>query len=491
MPASLNMQRRAWFVWATAAALSSACGGEDESTDRPDAADDMPDAGLPDRSGALDSRPDTELPDVGRADTGRSDATADASLADVFVGFEDVGPDASFSDAALDASLADAVVGFPDAALDASRPDAVVGLPDATLDASLADAVVGFPDATGLPDAGAGDAVVVLPDAGGSSDAVVSLPDAGLTDAGGSGDAGDAGLRDASSIDGGPVTTVDLNSIEFVKNGVNIDSEDEIRVACDDAVAGAAGHEPCDVGAASFTYEVWLYGDAANNTNASTVGTDVDVAAYDWIDGNIFLDRDVFGGTCDGYDFGAAIIDDRVAFGIGAVGSSGPLTIYGSTDVVETPAAWHHVALVYDDVPVGNELRIYVDGALDYTSTTTLTDVDRSIPDTGCTQGLASSAARQAEIVFGGEKHGFNGISFDGRIGRIRIWDVARTSAEISANWDQEVSCTAVGLVALYDLETGSGTVATEACGVSPDGTIDLGTRSLTSWVKDGPVIKP
>lgn len=303
----------------------------------------------------------------------------------------------------------------------------------------------------------------------------------------------DAEAPDAELVDTGPPADggpVDMFAVEMDRNFTNIDGEDEITIICDDAVAGAGGHQLCDVGAGSFTYEVWLRGDAASNPNTSGVGMDVDQANYQWIVGNIFLDRDIFGGSCDGRDFGASVVDGRVSFGVGAtLSGSGPLTVYGSTPVVETPAVWRHVALVHDD-PAGR-LRIFVDGVLDVESTSLLPSADRSIPDEGCSQGSASSAARQVELAIGTEKHGFGTISFDGRIARVRIWDVARTAPEILAGWSQVVPCQTAGLVARYDLDEGAGSVGTDACGGSPNAIVSLGSRGLTRWVVDGPALSP
>ncbi len=348
----------------------------------------------------------------------------------------------------------------------------------------------------GLSPASFADATDVLDDAGVNAEVQdASSPlEAGRYSFADSNFGGVVGAVDARASDAGPSDTgttgsLDHFSVEFMSRGLNIDGEDEIRLTCDDAVSGVEGHQPCDVGAGSFTYEVWLFGDAVSNANVSGLPVDVDRNTYDWIDGNIFLDRDVFGGSCDGRDFGASIIDERVSFGIGGLPGGGPLTIYGSTRVVNTPPMWHHVALVYDDAAPGNQLRIHVDGILDHRSSTAISDGNRSIPDVGCTAGSASSALRQVDLAIGTEKHGFSGISFEGRVGRIRIWDVARTEAQIADNWDREIACSANGLVARIELEEGSGRVAADGCGISPDGTVDLGSRGQTQWVMDGPPI--
>lgn len=355
-------------------------------------------------------------------------------------GDDDPSPDGGSLDAAQDVR-SDVRDANSDGALDATN--------DAAEDASADGGMDGSPDGMGpdaTPDTGRGD---------------VATPDAG------------APLGDMWSVE--------------LSDGSNIDGEDEIRLVCDDATPGAGGHQPCDVGAGSFTYEVWIKADAADNPQTSGVGLDAERSTYRWIDGAIFIDRDAFGGSCDGRDFGASIIDGRVAFGVGQLPSGGPLTIYGSTPVVQTPAVWRHIAVVYDDDVSPNQLRVYVDGALDVQSTGFLGDADRSIPDMGCTQGSASSAARQVEIAFGNEKHGFDGIALVGRIARFRIWSVARTTAELAATWDAEVGCAAPGLVGDYPLEEGMGGSSSDVCGRSPNAIVDLGTRSLTRWVADGP----
>lgn len=295
--------------------------------------------------------------------------------------------------------------------------------------------------------------------------------DGGVSGRDGGGDSRDGGMSAGERF-----------SVEFDRNATNIDGEDEVTIVCDGA--------PCNVGAGSFTYEVWLRGDAADNPNTSNVAKGADEASYNWINGNIFLDRDVYGGDCDGRDFGASVIDGRVSFGVGATPSgSGPLTLYGSTPIVETPAVWHHVALVHD----ANDgvLKIFVDGARDIESTRALPPADRSIPPGGCSQGQARSGARQSELAIGTEKHGFGTISFAGRIGRVRIWDVARTNMEIADWWQRIVPCSATGLVARYDLDEGNGSVTVDACGRSPDAVVSLGSRNLTRWVEDGPALAP
>ncbi len=271
-----------------------------------------------------------------------------------------------------------------------------------------------------------------------------------------------------------------------VDGGQNAHYEDQFYLVCDDAVPGA-NSAACDVGTGDFSYELWIRAEAASNSNSSRgpYGPDSEVFAYDWIDGNIFLDRDVWGGSCDGRDFGAAILDGRVGFGTGG-GPSG-FTLYGSTPV--TDGLWHHVALVRE---AGVALRIYVDGVLDVESAQYAQSDDLSIPDAGCTQGSAIGPEHQPVLVVGQEKHGLGGISLTGDFDELRIWASARSGAEIASTWNRVVDCgDDPALVGYYRFEAGTGTVAGDLCQRSPDGVVDNGTAGRGEWISDAPLLVP
>src|SRR5690606_27265927 len=89
-----------------------------------------------------------------------------------------------------------------------------------------------------------------------------------------------------------------------------------------------------------------------------------------WINGNILIDRDVFGGG-DAGDYGVSLFGTggRLAFGV-AVGDTGN-TICGTRNVAD--GAWHHIAVTRD--ASSGTLRLYVDGALDAEGSGPLGDV--------------------------------------------------------------------------------------------------------------------
>ncbi len=96
---------------------------------------------------------------------------------------------------------------------------------------------------------------------------------------------------------------------------------------------------------------------------------------------------------------------------------------------------WTHIAASWDGVV----LRVFVNGAQDGAAMVTRNPKDGTSP-----------------LVIGavGDTEGFR---FSGRIGDVRIWNVARSGAEISA-WQGGVPATASGLVLNYRFTEGSGT---------------------------------
>ena len=115
---------------------------------------------------------------------------------------------------------------------------------------------------------------------------------------------------------------------------------------------------------------------------------------------------------------------------------------------------WHHVAATYD----GTTMAVYVDGVL-----------DRSLaisqpPNTAGTPPVGIGTAMNSRGLRGNDANVFTGGYFDGAIDEVRIWDSARTQAEIQASKDVEVPG-APGLLARYGFNEGSGTLAGDSGG--------------------------
>jgi hypothetical protein len=125
---------------------------------------------------------------------------------------------------------------------------------------------------------------------------------------------------------------------------------------------------------------------------------------------------------------------------------------------------WYHVAGVYD----GTDLKVYVNGQLE-------SSLNYSIPLTFTSN----------ELKIGG------GISnnteyFPGDITEVRMWNIARSDAEISANYNKQLTGNEMGLIGYYQFNENMGTVAynSAVAGSQYDGQI----INNPVWV-DGPVI--
>ena len=124
----------------------------------------------------------------------------------------------------------------------------------------------------------------------------------------------------------------------------------------------------------------------------------------------------------------------------------GQLDFGGSTRIDD--GAWHHVAAVYDN---GN-VYIYVDGNLDNSTSS------------GSTFG-SGSTTRFGFIGVGSEADVFNGTTgptdyFDGNISEFRVWNIARSQADIQSTMNSALAGSEPGLVMYHKLD-GSGSDAT------------------------------
>jgi hypothetical protein len=260
--------------------------------------------------------------------------------------------------------------------------------------------------------------------------------------------------------------------------GTGTDQKDRIRIRIDDDAPGPDASAPADVGKGSFTIELWLKGARADNGTPSA-GGDREFADFRWIDGNIIVDRDIWGGS--DADWGISIAGGFIRFGTGSgdVDRDGENTIEGDVDVLD--GAWHHVACVRD--ATSGVKSVYVDGVLDFSSSPGASRADLSYPDGGV-PGQATSWG--PFIVIAAEKHDAGPAypSFDGFVDEVRIWSTARTGEEIAAARALVVDGDSPGLVAHYRFEEGSGTtVADSSAAGSPAGELMAGVAGNGEWV--------
>ncbi|MBT3501187.1 MAG: LamG domain-containing protein, partial [Candidatus Marinimicrobia bacterium] len=115
----------------------------------------------------------------------------------------------------------------------------------------------------------------------------------------------------------------------------------------------------------------------------------------------------------------------------------GSLNITGTTNIAD--GGWHHIVGVFDND--NDKLMIYVNGSLDGTSA-----------------GVTATIDNTAYKVAIGENLQNTGRYVDGKIDEVRIWNDARTQAEIQANMYTELTGSESNLVAYYNMNGGRGT---------------------------------
>ncbi len=130
-----------------------------------------------------------------------------------------------------------------------------------------------------------------------------------------------------------------------------------------------------------------------------------------------------------------------------------PITGTGVVSAADT--AWHHAAATYD----GTTWRLYLDGNADGSvvvgqpanaATNVITAVGTSL----------NTSATQTPGGF-----------FSGVVDEVRIWNTARSQADIQASKDIEIAAQA-GLIGLWHLNAGSGTTAADSSGNNITGTL-------------------
>lgn len=249
--------------------------------------------------------------------------------------------------------------------------------------------------------------------------------------------------------------TTSGSSLRFYGSGVN--DIDRVKIRIDGAGS------PANIGAGSFfTIEFWMKALPGENNAAACSGGDTQ-----WINGNVIIDRDIFG-PGDYGDFGISLRGGRVVFGVSRGGTE--VNICGTSNLAD--GAWHHVAATRRSSD--GALGIYVDGTLEASGT-------------GPTGNISYRSGRSTSypnsdpyLVLAAEKHDFGPQypSFSGWIDELRLSTIRRYTANFtppSAPFNPD-SFTA----ALYHFDEGQGTIAGDtstASGGPSDGVLRVGRR--------------
>ena len=193
-----------------------------------------------------------------------------------------------------------------------------------------------------------------------------------------------------------------------------------------------------DLRSATFTVELWFKRtDAGVGTSTGTGGiasaipliakgrAEGETAAQDI---NYFLGIDATSGKL--------VADFEEGAGGSSPSANHPIT---GTTAIPIGTAWHHAAATYN----GAAWNLYLDGALDGTlavnqpanaATTSLTAAGSALTTTGTAAGF-----------------------FAGVVDEVRIWNSARTLAQIQATKDTEITAPQSGLLGVWNLNEGTG----------------------------------
>jgi len=209
------------------------------------------------------------------------------------------------------------------------------------------------------------------------------------------------------------------------------------------------------LGLSTFTIEAWVRRDGPGTAAGTGVGG---------------LQLVPIAGKGRGEDDGSNV-DCNYAFGffgevLGAdfedMATGGNHPVVGRTAV--PLGEWHHVAATYD----GNTWRLFLDGVQDGSATTS-----NARPRADSIQHFALGTALDSHGAAAGRLHG--------ALDEVRVWDHARTGAEIAAAMRTTIP-SEDGLVARWALNEGDGG--------APDTASDLaGTIVGASWIHPGAVL--
>ncbi len=149
---------------------------------------------------------------------------------------------------------------------------------------------------------------------------------------------------------------------------------------------------------------------------------------------------------------------------------TGPNHPVSGTAVV-TSNVWHHAAVTYNATT--GTWKLYLDGVL-----------DRTLVLSSAFQPNATSlqhAALGSSLTTTGTAAGF----FNGALDEARIWNTARSDAQIAANFNKTLSAGS-GLIARYGMNEGTGTTTASSVAGAPNGTLTNGPV----WTA-GPALTP
>ncbi len=145
-------------------------------------------------------------------------------------------------------------------------------------------------------------------------------------------------------------------------------------------------------------------------------------------------------------------------------GASGGMTEIRSNSTI-SPYTWTHFAGVFDSA--STSLKLFINGILESDMTPSTLTMNRDTDE---------------PFRMGTYDFSFHS-NFKGQMKEVRIWNIARTQAEIQANMNQELSGTETGLVGYWKLNEGSGNTVYDSSPNNNDGTLHGGLKWGITWL--------
>ncbi|MDX2076608.1 MAG: LamG domain-containing protein [bacterium] len=217
------------------------------------------------------------------------------------------------------------------------------------------------------------------------------------------------------------------------------------------------GGDPTRGDSGDFTIEFWMKADSVNNATPScNEGTDT------WINGNILIDRDLFGNVSYG-DYGVSLCGNQIAFGVNN-GTSG-LTIVGGSTIANN--TWRHIAVTRRRAD--GQMQIFVDGTLVRQAngpTGNISYDDNRNISNFCNPGGISPCNNEPFIVIGAEKHDYNPAlypPYNGFFDELRISDNVRYTANFLAPTAPFMPD--INTMALYHFDEGANNIIYDSSG--------------------------
>lgn len=252
-------------------------------------------------------------------------------------------------------------------------------------------------------------------------------------------------------------------SLRFYGNGRN--DIDRVKFSVDNPPTAL------DVGE-DFTIEFFMRAEPGENQSRSCV-----TGEAGWINGNIMVDRDIYGGGDYG-DFGLSLYGDGGVLSFGVTRETSGDTLCGVTNVVD--GEWHHVAVTRSSET--GLLQLYVDGELDGSA-------NGPVGDVSYRDGRQTPWPNDPFLVIGAEKHDAGSAypSFSGWFDELRISSIVRYTDDFTPPVEPFV--TDEHTLGLYHFDEGQGDKVTDYSGTESHGVRQFGGNPQgPEWSEESPL---